>query len=328
MEGTLKIRPLESPQDTAREMRRIVETYHSDLGDLVNLPINEFYELVKALPYRADPKGLEFVSRPLYTLKKDFPIRDCDDKAVLLGAYLYANGIPFKFIGSSKKSDGSLHHVYVNALINGKELVLDATYPHNNFGLEESGIVHKIALTGEIMQSQFATLEGNELGFSFRKIGRRLKKVGKYGTIAAGGPVSVAAYAAWKNRKALKKSFSGDYLEGDELGRSLLDKIGTRIKKTSKKVGSATVKAAKKTGTLTKKGVSWAAKNPAIKSAIASLIPGGAAALELTRGGKKSAKNTEVEPQETGINKNLIIGGGILLLIGGGILFASNSKRK
>lgn len=335
MQGVLKIRPLESPSNTAAEMRRIVEMYHDDIGAKKDLPLNEYYELVKALPYKPDPKGLEFVSRPRFTLDKNFPIRDCDDKAVLIGSYLYANGIPFRFEGSSKKNDGTLHHVYVIANMGGKELILDATYPYNQFGKEEKGIVYKTPLTGEIMDSQFATLEGNELGFSFRKIGRRLKKAGKIGAMVATGPVGLS-YGLYKNRRALSRlPLSGDGLEflaGDELGRSLISKIGSRIKKTSKSAGRGIVTAAKKTGTLTKKGAGFIAKNPALKTAIASFVPGGPAALALARGaaGKKETKAPAKDDQPgtaPAIDRKILIGGGFALLAAGSVLYFL-SKRK
>lgn len=110
---------------TAEEMRRLTETFFSDLGAWLSVPLLDFYRHVCALPYVADPIGIETVSRPLYTLKEDYKPRDCDDKSVLIASWCHGNGIKKRFVSTSTRPDKHLCHVFVQ-LENG--LFIDPTY--------------------------------------------------------------------------------------------------------------------------------------------------------------------------------------------------------
>jgi hypothetical protein len=124
---------LGSVQDTGREMERLVRQYHLDVSPFDDYTLEEFYNLVKKIPYRPDPESIEFVQRPRYTLSKwNTPLAcDCDDKAITMGAWLYRHGIPFQFLAVSNRPDKKLHHATLRAWINGKECIIDATYPKN-----------------------------------------------------------------------------------------------------------------------------------------------------------------------------------------------------
>ena len=127
----LTVRPLHSVNQTGSEMERLVRTYHADIDHLVHLPLKSFYDLTKRLPYKPDPKFQEFVQRPSFTLSGQARHRDCDDKAVLMGAYLYKNNVPFRFVAVSHRKDRPLHHVLLQANIGGKNKIIDPTYPKN-----------------------------------------------------------------------------------------------------------------------------------------------------------------------------------------------------
>lgn len=120
---------LDNVLQTAEQMRRLVEVYYMDLGPWLCVPFILFYRYVCNLPYIADPKNCEFVSRSGLTLNPNFNVaRDCDDKAVLLASWWQGHGRKKRFVASSTKPTGRLHHVFLQ-LDNG--LFCDATYPKN-----------------------------------------------------------------------------------------------------------------------------------------------------------------------------------------------------
>lgn len=121
-----KIVELRDVHQTADQMRRITENYYRDLGDWLRVPLIDFYLFVCALPYVNDPVGAETVSRPAYTLQRDYTPRDCDDKSVLLASWCHGNGLKKRFVSTSTRPDKRLCHVFVQ-LENG--LLLDSTYP-------------------------------------------------------------------------------------------------------------------------------------------------------------------------------------------------------
>ena len=121
-------RQLTNVNQTGAQMARLVKEYWTDLGAWLLQPFNIFYRHVCKLPYIADPPGVETVSRPAYTLRRDYFPRDCDDKAVLIAAWLHGNGRRCRFVASSTKPNKQLHHVFVQ-LDNGT--LIDATYSEN-----------------------------------------------------------------------------------------------------------------------------------------------------------------------------------------------------
>lgn len=121
---------LGSVKQTGAEMERLVRSYSNDVAQLAHLPLNRFFDLVKNLKYIPDPQGREFVSRPAESMRPDAMHRDCDDKAIIIGAYLYLKHIPFRFVAVAN-GDVPLHHVLVQAKINNRARIIDATYRWN-----------------------------------------------------------------------------------------------------------------------------------------------------------------------------------------------------
>lgn len=120
---------LRNVYQTGDQMRRLVKDYYLDLGEWLDAPFIDYYRYVCDLPYISDPDGVEFVSRPRLTLDPNFSLaRDCDDKAVLLACWWNGHGDKKRFVASSTKPNGKLHHVFMQ-LESG--LFLDATYPRN-----------------------------------------------------------------------------------------------------------------------------------------------------------------------------------------------------
>ena len=83
---------LSSVEQTGAAMRRLACNYCADLGRWLSVPFVVYYRHVCELPYIPDPPEVETVSRPLYTLNARYSPRDCDDKSVLLAAWLHAHG--------------------------------------------------------------------------------------------------------------------------------------------------------------------------------------------------------------------------------------------
>lgn len=169
------MQPLKSAEHTGAEMLRLVKSYAQDIGEMKNWNFPRFYNFVKNLEYRADPQGNEIISRPARTLQKNWPWRDCDDKAVLIGSWLWLNGIPFKFRASSNRPDKQLHHVYVVADFPAGQKIVDATYPKNTLGTEEPNT--KIQELTTMQQANLHTFEGSEMGFSLKKLASKVKKI-------------------------------------------------------------------------------------------------------------------------------------------------------
>jgi len=134
MEITVHRRPLGDVSETGAEMARLVRLYWRDLGKFLKLPFGKFFDYVRRLPYIADPETVETISRPAHSLRLGHAPRDCDDKAVLIGSWLYAHGIPFRFVAVGRFAGRPLHHTFATALLFGKEVAIDATYGHNFLG--------------------------------------------------------------------------------------------------------------------------------------------------------------------------------------------------
>lgn len=194
LQAVFTSRRLESPQQTAREMLRIAQQYAGDLGEMARWPVKRFFDHVRKLTYRPDPPKAETLSRPLHTLKENFPFRDCDDKAILMGAWCHANGVPFGFYASSTRKDGRLHHVWTVAEFPAGPVVLDPTYNYHKIGIlpQREKLTKIVFLQGSPMYLN--TFEGGEtLGFS---ISKGLKKVGRTVKKSATSPVKAVKASA------------------------------------------------------------------------------------------------------------------------------------
>ena len=281
-----KVVKLGSPASTGAEMMRLVKQYAADIGEKAKWSLPKYYDFVKKLPYRKDPDNNETLARPLYTLSTAWPYRDCDDKAILIGSWLFLNKIPFKFRASSSRKDKILHHVYVIAKIGGKDLVIDATYPKNTLGTEVP-ITAKQDL--EEMDNFLHTFEGAEnpeLGFSFKSLKRKAFKVAK--KLPAAQIATRISKVKNLDRKVLN------------LAKKLpAAQIVTRISKV-KNLQRKTLNLAKKVSKIPV--IKQALNNPAIKNAIISAIPGGQAILNASRAVKAALNQAGLMSNDKPIN--------------------------
>lgn len=130
--------PLRNVEQTIGEMFELVRKYNSDVSAYATMSPEAFYKLVRDIPYKADPRGNEFIQRPWATLVGASEWGDCDDLAMLMASYAVQNKIPYRFgIGGSKKYRGMssgrtiipFHHVWCELFVMGRWTPFDATYP-------------------------------------------------------------------------------------------------------------------------------------------------------------------------------------------------------
>jgi len=119
---------------TGTLMVRLAKQYHRDVAPYAALTAPEFFNKVKSIPYNRDPEHVEFLQRPVYTLAGNRPGGDCDDKAIVSGAYAICNGIPFRFVAMGRYKDKPLHHVATDFYLNGSWLHFDPTYSDQVMG--------------------------------------------------------------------------------------------------------------------------------------------------------------------------------------------------
>jgi hypothetical protein len=131
--------PLKNKYQTAKKIKRIINDYKNDLRavhivkngveiPISDLPLLDFFRYVKNIPYRKDKTPLEILVRPYYILKHQGLGMDCKKKSILIGAYCKLNNIPVRFIGSSKRIDKRVHHIFPQIFDNGEWKNFDATY--------------------------------------------------------------------------------------------------------------------------------------------------------------------------------------------------------
>lgn len=131
---------LDDKSQTAMEIKNLVKHFKGDLkyfyvqggsGNykrLSDISLKSFFSFVKRLPYRRDTAPVEVVARPLYILKNYKLGIDCKKKTILVTSYLDLNNIPYRFIGSSRRVDKKIHHIFPQALIDNQWKNVDATY--------------------------------------------------------------------------------------------------------------------------------------------------------------------------------------------------------
>lgn len=125
---------LETYEKTVLKVIEFGTKYSSDCLFLINKTPMEVFEFIKNLPYKPDPKNIEFLSRPEFSIwRKDLP-RDCDDKTLIAVCYFELKNIPYRIVISGK--DIKPHHIYSEFLDSFKNtwIPFDATYSKNVFG--------------------------------------------------------------------------------------------------------------------------------------------------------------------------------------------------
>lgn len=171
-------RRLTSREQTAREMYRLALQYWQDLDQygLLDVDLKTFFNRVRRIPYREDPKGEELTARPAHLLDRGrWPALDCKKKAILIGAYLVAHGYSpangrkgenlFRFVTISEKSDKVPHHILTQAFMDGKWKNLDPTYPEYRIfeGKEGATLAEE-----QPSMTELVTMEGSErMGHEF-----------------------------------------------------------------------------------------------------------------------------------------------------------------
>ena len=118
---------LRSRVQTGKEIYRCARNYYRDLGSKLDTTLETFFNWVRSIPYREDNFYSEVVGRPKHLLR--FPALDCKKKAVLMGAWFTAHGIPWRLVAVSEKADKEVHHVFTQAKINKTWKTADPTYP-------------------------------------------------------------------------------------------------------------------------------------------------------------------------------------------------------
>lgn len=132
-------------RETGPYMYQVVNRYHTDMLPYASYTLPEIFELIKQIPYRADPRGIEVLQRPRYTLDLSGPGGDCDDKAIVLASWARLNHIPYRFMAVRKKGKPNLHHVYAELYFNGEWVPVDPTYNVNTLGRQyETYVEHVI----------------------------------------------------------------------------------------------------------------------------------------------------------------------------------------
>ncbi len=140
--------PLRNRFQTANRIKSLVRNYSTDLDDiyvqrqglngetvpLSALGLDEMFDYVRRLPYQADPKPKEIVSRPCHLFSGRFQGIDCKKKTVLMASWAKRNGVPYRFIGSSQREDQKVHHIFPQFKIDGHWINADATYPDYRIG--------------------------------------------------------------------------------------------------------------------------------------------------------------------------------------------------
>lgn len=152
--ATLKAVRLRNVSQTISEMKRIASQYRHDMDRFFGLCPTKFYYFAKSIPYLSDDEmarwyvengyleeseaGYEFVQRPAFTADG---MGDCDDKSVMAAAYMYIQGIPWKFVTVAQQPN-EWDHVYLKVkwkLQNGSFawLPYDVTLQHVDLWQEE-----------------------------------------------------------------------------------------------------------------------------------------------------------------------------------------------
>lgn len=137
-------RKLYSKFQTGKKMYDLVDKTAGDLKKikisgkpLSDMPLSDYFFLVKNIPYRQDPKPREIIARPKYLFKYRKNGLDCKKKALLVAAWAKNNNIPFRFIASSNRPNRHIHHVFPELYFSGRYVITDATYPKNSINMKK-----------------------------------------------------------------------------------------------------------------------------------------------------------------------------------------------
>jgi hypothetical protein len=142
--NNLKVYDLKNIFQTGREMAGLVKKFSDDVKDFDSWSFYNFFVYCCLLPYKPDPKGIELLQRPKISLNPAAKYRDCDDKHILLGAWMYRKNIPFCFVAQSQREDKKFHHVCIMDFANKN---IDCTY--------EDNLIKTIPVTAQVKISEW-----------------------------------------------------------------------------------------------------------------------------------------------------------------------------
>lgn len=125
---------LETYEKTVLKIFEFAEKYSSDCNFLINKDLKQVFDFIKDLKYKKDPDGIEFLSRPNFSIWRDDLPRDCDDKTLIACCYFELKKIPYRIIISGKNFKP--HHVYPEYYSHTKKnwCPFDATYSNGELG--------------------------------------------------------------------------------------------------------------------------------------------------------------------------------------------------
>ena len=135
-----------SAQATGALMRRMVDTYWRDMLPLAHMSPVEVFNIVKSIPFHADPPEVETLQRPLFTMNGTGMGGDCDDKCIAFASYCKAVGVPWQFFAVRKKNEPRLHHVLCRIYLNRRWVHADPTYAVNLLGRERDAYAEYVPI--------------------------------------------------------------------------------------------------------------------------------------------------------------------------------------
>ena len=122
---------------TIKLLRAFVYKYHYDILDYFDeiMDLRAWYNYVKNIPY-IDYGLHEIIKRQKYTILEN--CGDCDNKALLIGSYIYIfyPRLEQYFKVIIPEGSENYEHIYNVINYNNKEIILDATYDYLEIGHE------------------------------------------------------------------------------------------------------------------------------------------------------------------------------------------------
>jgi len=120
---------------TIAAMRKMVHDYYGDLAEYADWTLDDFFDLVKNLPYKMEEVGwgAQILQRPNFTLRRLVPVVACANKAILISSFLTMHGIKNGFVVTANSKNANFSHVFNWAEFgnSGVKVFIDATYPQN-----------------------------------------------------------------------------------------------------------------------------------------------------------------------------------------------------
>lgn len=135
----------ESVTQTLVQMHGLVEGFRDDLAPWATLSPIEIFNLVKNIPYRADPEPVEFLQRPYYTMSVTGPGGDCDDKAVCIASWARLNGYPYRFVVVGTPHSAEPSHVFAEVDFGKGYVPMDVTYSYCVMGASLPWRIHEVS---------------------------------------------------------------------------------------------------------------------------------------------------------------------------------------